>query len=67
MTDDRLITAIGRLEHAIGALERRLPEALATSRAEPDDGLRERHAALRARTAAAVERLSQLLDAGRDG
>jgi hypothetical protein len=62
MNDDRLTIAIGRLEQAIGALERRVPTAPAIIGDEPDESLRQRHAALRARTAAAVERLSQLLD-----
>jgi hypothetical protein len=67
MNDDRLIVAIGRLEQAIGTLERRLPITLAAAQADPEDSLRERHTALRARTAAAVERLSQLLDTAGNG
>ena len=75
MIDERLIVAIGRLEQAIAGLERRLPAALAESRAASlvtatpvaDESLHARHEALRARTAAAVARLSLLLETTGEG
>lgn len=71
MIDDRLITAFDRLEQALIRLEGRLPERLAERSSPPPatdvaadaryGELEERHAALRARAAAAVERLGALI------
>jgi hypothetical protein len=64
MSDDRLITAIGRLERALSRIEAKatIPArapAIIVQRA--DDGLEERHHLLRARTQAAITRLDQLI------
>lgn len=66
MTDDRLPLAIGRLERAVAKLESR-PSPTGDAQQLKELQMRHaqleaRHEALRLRTAAAVERLSQLLD-----
>jgi hypothetical protein len=64
MTDDRLITAIGRLERALSRIEAKgvspaLPEA---PLAKDLERLQQRHLLLRKRTQSVVERLDRLLD-----
>lgn len=63
MTDDRLITAIGRLERALSRIEANgvspaLPEEACAEGPHP---LEERHQRLRARTEAVIGRLDRLL------
>ena len=70
MNDEELIRALVRLDDAVKALENRLPAILAPApSADETNGLdsryadlEARHAALRERTEAAVDRLTRLLD-----
>lgn len=63
MTDDRLITAIGRLERALSRIEARgvSPAPSEMPIARDLERLQQRHLLLRSRTQAAVERLDRLL------
>lgn len=70
MNDDSLLLAIDRLERAVTQLEQRLPAVLAPPPTDGDlqaryERLEERHGALRARTSAAVERLTLLLESAK--
>ena len=63
MSDDRLITAIGRIERALSRIEAK-GGAPAVADAKSADDLRRlqlRHSELRARTQAAIERLDRLI------
>jgi len=62
MSDDRLITAIGRLERALSRIEAKgtAPARAPAIEARTDD-LEERHQRLRARTHEAIERLDRLI------
>jgi hypothetical protein len=66
MSDDRLITAIGRLERALSRIEAKATSpARAPSIADSHpDGLQERHRRLRQHTQAAIDRLDQLIGDG---
>ena len=63
MTDDRLITAIGRLERALSRIEAMgaSPARAGDARAENLHSLQERHQRLRARTQDVIARLDRLL------
>jgi hypothetical protein len=63
MSDDRLITAIGRLERALSRIEARgtLPPRAPSVPQTAHDGLPERHRLLQSRTRAAIERLDRLI------
>ena len=67
MSDDRLITAIGRIERALSRIEAR---SGSLSGEKADDSkileaklLEERHRQLRARTQSAIDRLDRLIGA----
>lgn len=59
MSDDRLITAIGRIERALSRIETR--SASKTASSDQARQLEQRHRELRERTQAVVERLDQLI------
>jgi hypothetical protein len=62
MSDDRLITAIGRLERALSRIEAKgTAPARAPAVESRTDDLEQRHQRLRARTQDAIERLDRLL------
>lgn len=63
MTDDRLITAIGRLERALSRIEASgvSPARAEKPRAEARHPLEERHQRLRARAQDVIGRLDRLL------
>ena len=71
MPDDRLITAIGRLERALSRIEARetLPRGAPATAQGADGVLEERHRLLRDRTQAAIDRLDHLIGSpsGKDG
>ena len=65
MSDDRLITAIGRLERALSRIEAKqtsVPRAPETGQ-HAYASLEERHQRLRTRTQAAIDRLDRLIGA----
>ena len=62
MSDDRLITAIGRIERALSRIEAR-SSSLSGEKADDSEILEERHRLLRARTQSAIDRLDRLIGA----
>lgn len=62
MSDDRIITAIGRIERALSRIEAR-SGSLSGEKADDSKMLEERHRQLRARTQSAIDRLDRLIGA----
>ena len=67
MTDDRLRLAIGRIERALSRIEVAVDKRAAPAVPKPDPAytlLSRRHAMLRSRTEAAIERIDRLIEGG---
>ena len=62
MSDDRLITAIGRIERALSRIEAR-SGSLSGEKADDSKMLEVHHRRLRARTQSAIDRLDRLIGA----
>lgn len=60
MSDDRLITAIGRIERALSRIEAR-SSSLSGEKADEFKALEDRHHQLRARTQSVIDRLDRLI------
>lgn len=66
-SDERLISAIGRIEHAISRLEHTAVPASAVASAAADPALIGRHERLRATMQEAIARIDLLIDRQQEG